>query len=263
MGKDTKISWATDTFSPWWGCTQVAQSGACDNCYAMTLSHRWGFDIWGKDKPRRFFGEKHWNDPMRWNKRATKDGVRRRVFCGSMCDVFEQREDLNPERAKLWKVIAQTPMLDWLLLTKRPALMTKYAPPEWKDGWPDNVWAGTTAEDQHWYDHRWPILQKVPAKIHWLSLEPLLGPIDLGLGQMTGKKPNWAIVGGESGHGARPMEYDWAISLKAQCADHGVAYFMKQKGVVLAKMLGCKDSKGGDPAEWPNELQIQNFPQMA
>lgn len=260
MSERTGISWTDHTFNTHWGCTKVIGSGACDNCYAESWALKQKFQIWGKDAPRRFFGEKHWNEPRRWNKSAEKAGVRRKVFCSSMADVFEQRSDLDGVRKQLWKLIEETPALDWLLLTKRPALMTQMAP--WTD-WPLNVWAGTTAEDQRWYDHRWPILKKVPAKIHWLSLEPLLGPIDLGLDTMTGKKPDWAIVGGESGSGARPMERAWVMDIREECKRHGVAYFFKQKGRVLAAEMGCKDKEGKDISEWPAEFRIQEFPKVA
>lgn len=257
MAEETGISWAHGTFNPWWGCVEV--SPACDNCYARTLAHRWGFEVWGKAAPRRFFGEKHWNNPRRWNKRAGQEGVRRRIFCASMGDLFEARQDLDPWRAKLWKLIEETPNLDWLLLTKRPALMTQMTP--WAT-WPANAWAGTTAEDQFWYDHRRPLLMKVPARIHWFSLEPLVGPIELGLDSMKGKKPDWMIVGGESGSlkEARPMRQEWAVSLREQCARHAIAYHFKQKGNHLAKELGCRDAKGGKPSEWPEELRVQEFP---
>ncbi len=255
MGKESAISWTDSTWSPWWGCVEA--SPACDFCYARNLAHRWGFDVWGKEAPRRFFGDKHWNEPRRWNKQAEKLCVRRKVFCASMADVFEDRSDLDPHRDRLWKLIEETTSLDWLLLTKRPALMTRMAP--WKT-WPDHVWAGTTAEDQKWFDHRWPLLEKVPARIHWLSIEPLLGPIDMGLSKRVGKKPSWAIVGGESGHGARPMKRGWVLDLKEECKRHGVAFFMKQKGAIMAKELGCKDSKGSDISEWPIEFRVQEFP---
>lgn len=259
--ENTGISWAHSSFNIVWGCTEL--SPACDRCYARTLSERWGFDVWGKDKPRRPMSEHYWNDPLRWQKKARLTGTRRRVFCSSMADVFEDHPDVAKARERLWPLIERTPDLDWMLLTKRTALMTKFTPDSWKSGWPSNVWAGTTAEDQKWYDHRMPLLMKVPAKIHWFSLEPLLGQIDLRLDSITGKKPDWMIVGGESGHGARPMHREWPLSIKDQCRAHGLAFFMKQKGNVMAKELGCKDSKGSDPSEWPAEFRVQEFPQVA
>lgn len=230
-------------FNPWWGCSRV--SPACQHCYAETFAHRYGHDIWGKDSDRRFFGDKHWNEPLRWNRKAEADGVRRRVFCASMADVFEARADLDEHRARLWELIAATPWLDWLLLTKRPASVHALAPARWfvepgnllceacggsaslplgttcneheprMTGWPDNVWIGTTVEDQQRADERLPLLRSIPARIRFLSCEPLLGPLDLDLTGIS-----WVIVGGESGPGARPMDPQWVRDLRDRCACH-------------------------------------------
>src|SRR5712671_6808752 len=118
MAKNSSIEWTDHTFNPWWGCSKV--SPGCNNCYAETWAKRVGEKIWGKDEPRRFFTDKHWDEPLKWNDEALSSGTRRRVFCASMADVFEQRTDLNPWRARLWKLTEETPKLDWLLLTKRP-----------------------------------------------------------------------------------------------------------------------------------------------
>src|ERR1043166_782056 len=118
MGANSAIEWTDHTFNPWWGCVKV--SPACDFCYAEVWGRRLGKGVGGKDAPRRFFADAHWNEPLRWNRAAAKVGIRRRVFCASMADVFEQRDDLNPQRERLWKLIDSTPNLDWLLLTKRP-----------------------------------------------------------------------------------------------------------------------------------------------
>lgn len=227
-------------FNPWWGCSRV--SPACQHCYAETFAHRYGHDIWGKDSDRRFFGDKHWNEPLRWNRKAEADGVRRRVFCASMADVFEARADLDEHRARLWELIAETPWLDWLLLTKRPASVHALAPARWfvepgnllceacggsaslplgttcneheprMTGWPANVWIGSTVEDQQRADERLPLLRSIPARIRFLSCEPLLGPLDLDLTGIS-----WVIVGGESGPGARPMHPDWVRDLRDRC----------------------------------------------
>lgn len=261
MGKESGIAWTNATFNPWWGCVKVSE--ACDRCYAETWAKKMKSDVWGKDAPRRFFGEKHWNEPRVWNRAAEKAGVRKRVFCASMADVFEKREELDPWREKLWKLIEETPWLDWLLLTKRTALATQMVPSSWAGGWPAHVWAGTTTENQHWYDQRVPSLMKIPARIHWLSLEPLLSSVDLHLDTMEMKKPDWFIVGGESGVGSRPMEAGWITSIRAQAEKHGKAFFFKQKGEILAKAMGCSAKKGDDPSEWPAEFRIQEFPKVA
>jgi protein gp37 len=193
MGKETEISWTDHTFNPWWGCVKVSE--ACRNCYALSFDKRVGGAHWGVNAPRRFFGEKHWNEPLKWNRDAEKAGVRRRVFCASMADVFEQLPDGHPDTEKmdearnfLWGVIGETPHLDWLLLTKRPENIGDMIP--WSDGkshnswkadvsmWP-NVWLGTTVEDQNSADKRIPFLLDVPAVVRFLSCEPLLGEVDL------------------------------------------------------------------------------------
>jgi len=134
MAKNSSIEWTHHTFNPWWGCTKV--SPACDHCYAETWAKRVGQAVWGKESPRRFFSDKHWTEPIRWNADAVADGERRRVFCASMADVFESRAELNPWRIRLWELIEATPMLDWLLLTKRPQNIGKMVP--WEKKWPEH-----------------------------------------------------------------------------------------------------------------------------
>lgn len=234
MGKNSAIEWTDHTFNPWWGCERV--SPACDNCYAETWAHRLGKDLWGKDAPRRFFGDGHWREPLLWNGHAEREGKRRRVFCASMADVFEHREDLGEQRERLWPLIEKTPMLDWLLLTKRPANARTIAP--WGNDWPSNVWLGTTAENQQWYDTRAKHLDAVPARIVFMSFEPLLGPITL-----RDHRLDWAIVGGESGARARAMEPGWALSLRDQCVARGIPFHFKQWGEYrMGEMLGKKKS---------------------
>ncbi|HYK00353.1 MAG TPA: phage Gp37/Gp68 family protein [Thermoanaerobaculia bacterium] len=234
MGKNSAIEWTDHTFNPWWGCERV--SPACDNCYAETWAHRLGKDLWGKDAPRRFFSDDHWREPFRWNRQAEREGNRRRVFCASMADVFERRKDLDAERERLWPVIENTPMLDWLLLTKRPANARTIAP--WGNDWPSNVWLGTTAENQQWYEARAKHLDAAPARIVFMSFEPLLGPISL-----QDRRLDWAIVGGESGVRARAMEPQWALSLRDQCVARGIPFHFKQWGEYrMGELLGKKKS---------------------
>lgn len=205
MGETTAIGWTDHTFNPWWGCTKIegpnGTGSACDHCYAATFAKRTGHDVWGKDGDRRFFGDKHWNEPLKWERDAAagKPGPNtgrpdHLVFCASMADVFEARDDLNGERERLWRLIDVTPHLTWLLLTKRPEQVLRRTPWAWRVGqntspphredranWPRNVWIGTTVEDQARADLRIPRLAKIPAPVRFLSCEPLLGPIDLGV----------------------------------------------------------------------------------
>jgi protein gp37 len=222
MAKDSRIEWTHHTFNPWWGCVKV--SPACTHCYAETWARRLGMDLWGRPKTRRYFSAEYWQGPIKWNKEALRAGERRRVFCASMADLFEGRADLNEWRAKLWPLIEQTPQLDWLLLTKRPQNVERMVP--WKDNWPANVWLGTTAENQKYADIRIAKLVAIKARIHFISAEPLLGP--LSLRQWGGI--DWVIAGGESGHGARPTKPEWVRALRDECKEADVAFHFKQWG---------------------------------
>ena len=154
MARNSSIEWTHHTFNPWWGCSRV--SPACDNCYAEVWAHRLGQDLWEPSAARRFFGDNHWREPLRWNAEAENEQRRARVFCASMADVFEWRADLNEQRVRLWWLIEQTPNLDWLLLTKRPQHICRMVP--WNENWPENVWVGTTVENQRLADVRLPLL---------------------------------------------------------------------------------------------------------
>lgn len=234
MGKNSGIEWTHHTFNPWWGCVKV--SPACTHCYAESWAKRVGSQVWGIKSPRRFFSENHWKQPISWNREAEVRGERRRVFCASMADVFEDRRDLDAWRDRLWDLVAKTPWLDWLLLTKRPEHASGMTP--WHGQWPDNVWVGTTVESQEWADKRVPVLARIPAVVRFLSCEPMLGPISLcrwlpNGGEVKGSSEqaiHWVIAGGESGRGARPMHPAWVRDLRDQCVMAGVAFHFKQWG---------------------------------
>ena len=264
MGKITKISWTGTptadgivpgaTFNPWWGCTKV--SPGCAHCYADAQAARYGVACFGAGVPRKQFGPRHWAEPLKWHAQAMKDGVRRKVFCGSMCDILDP-EAPTPDRERLWALVAQTPGLDWLLLTKRPEYSEDFFPSEWwHDGLPANVWMGVTAENQDRWDTCVQMLAAMPAVVRFVSIEPMLGPIDLrGISVV-----DWLIFGGESGPGARPMEEAWVRDGVRQCAAAGVACYVKQAGNVLARQWGCSDGKGDIIGEFPPDLRIQQYP---
>lgn len=230
MAKNSTIEWTDHTFNPWWGCTKV--SPGCTNCYAESWAKRVGAKVWGYRESRLFFGERHWEGPLNWNAEAEQHRRRRRVFCASMADIFELRSDLDPWRQRLWDLIERTPWLDWLLLTKRPQNIKRKVP--WRVAWPDNVWLGTTVEDQQRADERLPLLLQHPAKVRFLSCEPLLGPIDLTSWIQAGDKSHypvdWVIAGGESGPNARPMLPGWARRVRDQCLSAGIPFHFKQWG---------------------------------
>ncbi len=228
VAKNSQIEWTHHTFNPWWGCTKV--SPACDNCYAELWAKRVGQQIWGADAPRRLFNEAHWREPLLWNEEAHLSGRRARVFCASMADVFERRAELNDQRIRLWALIQRTPWLDWLLLTKRPQNIGGMVP--WTNEWPQNVWLGTSVENQTFAERRLPILLRHHAAVRFLSCEPLLGPLDLQPWfNRKGLFPiDWVIAGGESGPNSRPMHPDWPKSLLQQCQDYSVPFHFKQWG---------------------------------
>ena len=237
MGERTGIAWCDHTFNPWWGCTKV--SPACKNCYAETMDARLGGGHWGDRAPRRFFGAAHWRAPFRWNAAAERAGVRRRVFCASMADVFEDRPELEGHRNELWEVINETENLDWLLLTKRPENIERMLPAPLitremaaqHGGNPqpffENVWLGTTVESQEYAIERIPHLLANPAVVHFISAEPLLGELDLEP-WLHVDGISWVITGSESGRGKRPQNIDWFRSLRDQCAAYGTPFFLKQ-----------------------------------
>ncbi len=224
MGKHSKIEWTHHTFNPWWGCTKVSE--ACKHCYAETWARRVGSRVWGPNAERRFFTNSHWKQPLDWNREAEVLGERRRVFCASMSDVFEDRPDLRSHRERLFDLIEETPYLDWLLLTKRPKNVSRMA--RWTTDWPDNVWLGTTVEMQKRAEELVPELAKSAAVVRFLSCEPLLGPIDLA--SWLGSDVSWVIAGGESGGKARPSHPVWFRALRDQCMAAGVPFHFKQWG---------------------------------
>lgn len=195
MASETNISWCDKTFNPWTGCTKV--SPGCANCYAETWAKRTGTVKWGAGQPRR--RTKTWGDPMKWNREVLqyqKPIVRPRVFCASLADWLDH-EVPTAWLLDLIVLIRETPNLDWLLLTKRPenffprlmealtmavtvshdGITAQYIQ-DWIDGdAPKNIWIGTTAENQEQANKRIPALLKIPARVRFLSCEPLLGPV--------------------------------------------------------------------------------------
>ena len=224
MGANSKIEWTTHTFNPWWGCTKVSE--ACKHCYAETWAKRVGQNVWGPKPDRRLLSDTHWKQPIAWDRRAAAEGERPRVFCASMADVFEDRDELIPHRARLFDLIEDTPNLDWLLLTKRPQNVARMA--RWSDNWPNHIWLGTTVELQHRAEELLPYLAEIPAKVRFISAEPLLGP--LSIERWLGSTIDWVITGGESGPKARPASPEWFRSLHAQCMTREVAFHFKQWG---------------------------------
>lgn len=279
MAADSKIEWTDHTFNPWIGCTKV--SPACDHCYAerSTPSRTLGV-AWGPGAPRRRTGESNWELPLRWNKQAeafhAQHGRRQRVFCASLADVFDNAVD-RAWRDDLATLILGTPNLDWLLLTKRIGNAGAMLGDMFLDGPPDNIWLGATICNQAEADRDIAKLLRVPARVRFLSMEPLLGPVDLtdipisGHGHhefepiITGNvlvhkstldlgdaRPaiDWVIVGGESGPNARPMHPEWAADLRDQCQDAGVPFLFKQWGEWMPEAAMNNDMRMRDVGQY-------------
>jgi protein gp37 len=226
MSENTNIEWTDSTFNPWMGCTKV--SPACDHCYAevSTPSRTLGV-TWGAGQERRRTSPANWSMPLRWNAQAeafwAQHGRRQRVFCASLADVFDN-EVPDEWRADLFNLIDSTPSLDWLLLTKRignvKGMLRKILRP---DTLPANVWLGATIANQEEADRDIPKLLAVPARVRFLSMEPLLGNVDLnghtyslapGLGEgidwLTGKTSQFSdIYGGHTSPWLDRGDYDF------------------------------------------------------
>lgn len=288
MAENSSIEWTDSTFNPWIGCTKV--SPACDHCYAerSTPSRTLGV-AWGAGQERRRTTPANWALLKRWNTQAeafqAQHGRRQRVFCASLADVFDNEVSAQ-WRVDLFRLIEQTPNLDWLLLTKRignvQRMMVDVAHALfWMDSLetgalPPNVWLGATICNQPEADRDITKLLRVPARVRFLSIEPLLGPVDLGLcdcddgsrpgpggtGGVTcmkcagsgGRRVDWVIVGGESGLNARPMHPDWARGLRDQCAAAGVPFLFKQWGewLPLSHQTGGADPEQRQIHVWPD-----------
>jgi protein gp37 len=241
MAENSKIEWTDHTFNPWMGCTKV--SPACDFCYAeATMDHRYHKVTWGPHGERVRTSPENWKKPRAWNKKAKAAGERPRVFSASLADWLDNKAP-QKWREDFAELIEDTPDMDWLLLTKRPENYRKLAP--WSVP-PKNVWLGVSAENQDYYDHRWPILREIPATVRFISYEPALGPLLIPLGVGL---PDWIICGGESkqgkNHTPRVMEPSWARNLRNDCERAGIAFFMKQMT---------------NNAPIPSDLMVRQFP---
>jgi protein gp37 len=184
----TGIEWCDETFNPWHGCEKV--SPACAHCYAEGQSNRFnGVGMWGAGHGFRFQTDEYWSKPLQWARMLPpKLGRRPRVFCASMADVFEERDELVDARARLFDLIRLTPQLDWLILTKRPeaardelARLYDYLEydilePADPLGYLPNVWLGVSIENAR-YTWRADVLREIPVAVRFISAEPLLGSL--------------------------------------------------------------------------------------
>lgn len=258
MGEATKISWAHDSWNFWIGCTKVSQG--CKLCYAEAQNRRfnWNPAGWGPGAPRRLTSEANQKKPMAWARRAIKENELRRVFAGSLCDPLDAEVpeqwrnryyNLIDDVGEYCRFHRETPGagIEFLILTKRIEHAWKMLPLEWQKYPPDCVRLGVTVENQE-NARRIDAMLRVWRGKNFVSVEPMLGPITLPHLQSI----DWVIVGGESGPGCRPMQVDWALDVKRQCARTTTPFFFKQ--------LGGHPNKQDDPDKWPSALQCQQFP---
>ena len=224
MGATTGITWTEKTWNPWRGCTKV--SPGCDLCYMFRDQRRFGND------PEVVVRTKTWNDPIKWQRQAEAAGKTFLVFTCSWSDWFHK--DADTWRDEAWATIKRCPNLIFQILTKRPQLIAARLPADWGDGY-SNVWLGVSVEEQRFLWTRYRFLEDIPARVRFLSAEPLLGPLDLIKPSEPGRPQcDWLILGGESAarndETPRVMRYEWARSLRDQCVALGVRFFFKQWG---------------------------------
>lgn len=285
MGDKSKIEWTDATWNPVTGCTRVSEG--CRNCY---IERTPAFRIHGRKFAHGTTGVQLHPDrldqPLKWK-------APRRIFVNSLSDLFH--EDVPDEFIdQVMRAMANTKRHTYQVLTKRPARMLTYLSGWWKRCYQDfesgayipvnpcpHIWFGVSVENQETADERIPLLLQTPAAVKFLSCEPLLGPIDLAMAlepfhshdPMLNRNVapvQWAIVGGESGPGARPCDVAWIRSIKDQCKAADVPVFIKQLGAKPYQSpeddggtgyeLSMKDRKGGDWNEWPEDLRVREFP---
>lgn len=300
MSAHTAIEWAHHTVNFWWGCTFARYTDGtlrdeCMHCYAKALAafYSKGRATWGTDGKRWLRHHRATDELMKLDASAAARGVRERVFINSMSDTFEDREDLNEARTLLWIAAHGVRNLDLLLLTKRLENVARMVPAHWLSDWPAHVWLGTTAGTQKAANENIPRLLNVPARVRFVSCEPMIGAVGLDqwIFHPTARSNvsgiHWVIIGGESGPGAREFDVEAAWGLVLQCQSAGVATFVKQlgarpvtgnanvldwpddttfiahgKGAASARVK-LRDPKGGDIDEFPEELRDRQFPEVA
>jgi protein gp37 len=291
MSEGTTIEWTDATWNPLrasvndgagvgWACVRVSQG--CVNCYAATINRRLGtgldYTVPALAKVSTYVDEKAMGKPSSWRKP-------RRVFVCSMSDLFGEWVT-DSEILDVWLVMAANARHTFQVLTKRPERMREWVSARFGNVEPlPNVWLGTSVENQATANERIPHLLATPAAVRFLSCEPLLGPVDLRytliVPPVMNGRVDWVIAGGESGPRARPMDLEWARAIVEQCKAAGVAVFVKQlgakpmgrtvaftaaagavgfEGTWTSAAMKLRDRKGGDPAEWPEDLRVRQWP---
>ena len=226
MSDSSAIEWTDATWNPVTGCTKI--SPGCAHCYAEGITLR--FKRGGPYLPGKTTIRLHHDRldaPAKWKSP-------RRVFVNSMSDLFHDQVPFEFVREVFLKMV-EYDQHTYQVLTKRPERMLEYLKWDKDLAWPDHVWAGVSVENQYWADQRIPFLTEIPAKVRFLSVEPLLKAVDL---RDYLKHIQWVIVGGESGHRSRPMSLGWATRVRDDCLQAGVPFFFKQWGGRYSKAGG-------------------------
>ncbi|WP_423209036.1 phage Gp37/Gp68 family protein [Paracoccus yeei] len=261
MAENSNIEWTHHTFNPWIGCQKVGPG--CDHCYAETWDAR-GLQQretrWGPHATRTRTSAANWRQPLKWDREAAAVGERRRVFCASLADVFDNHVSIQPEwRDDLWRLIEATPNLDWMLLTKRPGNIGNMLPVPFDfDRLYPNVWLGCTVVNQAEADRDIPKLLKVPAKVRFLSMEPLLGQVDptaLPYGETIGNAPTYqdALRGKLWMPAGSPS---WPTDPRATVGDRT---YVDLCGMIHLVIVGGESGPGARPMhpDWARALRDQ------
>jgi len=266
MAEDSKIQWTDATWNPWHGCTKV--SPGCKFCYMFRDKERYG-----QDPTTVIRSKANFNKPLDWagihcmafkGDRTPKLPEGSKIFTCSWSDFFIEESD--DWRNEAWDIIKQTPQFQYQILTKRPERIKQCLPDDWGEGYP-NVWIGVSGEDEKNTHIRLRILLSIPAKVKFLSAEPLIESIHSQRNIDMMKKLDWIIIGGESGNDSgkyryRPLELDSIESILDCLSQEKVKIFVKQLGTHLSKKMGLKDRHGGDLDEWPENIRVREFPEV-
>lgn len=253
MGEQSKIQWTEATWNPWHGCEKV--SSGCKYCYMFRDKNKYGQDPTVVSKSKTKFKE-----PLKWKKGKI-------IFTCSWSDWFI--EEADGWRDEAWKIIKATPHHTYQILTKRPERILECLPDDWGAGYP-NVWLGVSIENEYTRIPRIRDLCDVPAKVRFVSAEPLIGYLDFLHDDVVTSVQfqqdiHWVIIGGESGNDTGKYRYRkcdmiWFRGIIEDCKEANIPVFVKQLGTHISKQLGLKARHGGDIDEWPEELRVREFP---
>ncbi len=238
MGRISGVAWTDASHGFWYGCHKV--SAGCKFCYAEREMRGFGRNFGIVTRAKGFDKPLHWNVPLK-------------VFVNPWSDFFI--EEADAWRAEAWEIIKATPRHTYQVCTKRIERAAEYLPSDWGSAGYPNVWLGVTGEDQKAFDEREEILSQIPARVHWVSIEPQLERITITTQQAD--RLDWIVIGGESGSNAREFNLRWTED-----------FIYRKKPVVFIKQLGSnpigltlRNKHGANPAEWDEYLRVQEFPQ--